>query len=141
MHVCIHTLPLHCKTLYAGHNAQGLFDAAIRSFSAQTKRKLRYYGQYCDPSMQQIQLYGVYAPTERDIDSQFYQELACKHLGAGADVHETMDAAHVAMEQETVQLLEGDIHAAVKELLGMRVFCGGLSHAEYLPHVGGGVRS
>lgn len=56
------------RAFLRGFDARKAFDTAIDKFSRPTKRKLRYYAQYVDPSLDTIKLYGVYAPTENDDD-------------------------------------------------------------------------
>jgi hypothetical protein len=122
------------------------------------RRKLRYYARYIGPDgLPHLRLYGVYAATLRDGDQAFYTSLLrhceCersaaplrqqgKQQGAGSD-----DALHRRVEQAAAEatyrvqqmsdeerqaILHGaDTHAAVEQLLGMRIFLGGVSHKQY----------
>jgi hypothetical protein len=136
---------------------------------------VRYYQRYIEPGgLPHLRLYGVYAPTARDGDKQFYAALLrhCEavigqsqpallaaaagakqqsaaeqgsllQLGANGSqaalqqqVQEMVTAAHARVgrfsaEERAALLHSTDAHAAVEQLLGMRLFLGGISHKQY----------
>ena len=72
-----------------------------------------------------VQLYGVYAATERDDDAGFYRDIAHTCI----QPHGTASVGPAAEDADTQRLLDGDAGRAVQELLGMQLFTGGMPHS------------
>lgn len=90
-------------------------------------RRLRYYAQYMPPTgLASVQLYGVYAATERDMDAEFYRSAARSCLDPGGPLLPGPSPDDAALQA----LLNGDAQVAAEQVLGMRVFMGGISHAQ-----------
>lgn len=135
-----------------------LSGGALRLMPCIPRRKLRYYARYISPDgLPQLRLYGVYAATLRDGDQAFYTALlrhcecgpgtALPRQGEEQEGGSSDDALRNRVEQavgeatarlqrfgdeERHALVHGaDTHAAVEQLMGMRIFLGGVSHKQY----------
>lgn len=86
--------------------------------------------------MNTIQLYGVYSATDNDLDKTYHQDIARVQLTTPRLNPSTQTQGSSSfgpqLDPKTIDLLQGDVHQAAEELLGMRLFVGGLSHSEYV---------
>jgi len=123
-----------------GHDAAAAFDSHVRGLSTSTERRLKYYRQYIpDGGLPEgVRLYGVYSATAHDMDFGFYRDIAIAFLSPGASVEECIAAKQAGESAAAGLVARGDTHAAAEELLGMRLFLGGLSHKEYCAWRDGG---
>ena len=114
----------------------GPLTGGCSDFWSVCRRRLQYYRQYLPPggAAAPPALYGVYAPTEHDHQKEFYTALVHGALPPGPAPPPPAPAAPgaaAALSPREEALLGGDIHVAAWELLGMHLFLGGISHAEY----------
>jgi hypothetical protein len=141
--------PVDTRVFLRGFNAAPEFERIIKNFDKSSRKRIKYYKKYIpsgklllqqkeeepeEDGRQQlrqkgVQLFGVYAPTMHDNDSQFYQDTLKAHFDTN---NSTMQYHPSQLTEEEVYFLnDGDIHTAVDKLLGAKIFLGGISDAEY----------
>ena len=142
------------RAFLRGHDVSAQFDRRIERFEQRTMRRLKYFGSYVrstrvdatkdsnDTNIANcVELYGVYASTLHDTDFPFYYDLAHAHWGTNSmaaviDMGSERTRSSLRRSREDIDnsslLNRKDSVAVIKEVMGMDVFLGGLSHQEYV---------
>ncbi len=130
-----------------GNNVQPAWEEIWRQLDPQTMKKLKYYKRYMREGMEpEIQLYGAYADTTHDNEPEYYAEMARLFdaaLAGGEGVGEGVGACRGRIElsgalREALARGEpfderyaGDVMHPVEEVLGFRLFLGGIDCVTY----------
>ena len=146
-----------------GSNVQQEWEEIWRRLDPQTMKKLKYYRRYLRRGAQpEIQLYGVYADTTHDNEPGYYEEMARWFDGVLAGGEEVEEEADGAVDEEVVGVrgggpgrmevsgalrealargepfdarYVGDVMHPVEEVLGYRLFLGGINCVAYEAYV------
>jgi hypothetical protein len=128
--------PADTPVYLRGFNAAPEFEKIIRNFDKSSRKRIKYYKQYVSSGtlteqQKGVQLFGVYAPTSNDNNSQFYINTLRESYYNQTISSSTHSTELDLSEEERYLLYEGDIHVAVEKFLGAKIFMGGISDAEY----------